>query len=106
MSQKVTCPDNERVHPLARLDDGEQEFVLRFVLSSGSLKDMARSYAVSYPTIRAKLDALIARLEALRCGQPANPLGELLAGLVEKGEITPATARRVLDEHRKALKRI
>ena len=97
--------DEDRVHPLARLDDAEQEFVLRFVLSSGSLKDMAQSYAVSYPTIRAKLDALIARLEAFRRGQPANPLGELLAKLVEKGEITPAAARRVLDEHRKALKR-
>lgn len=96
---------DEQVHPLGRLDEAEQEFVLRFVLSSGSLKDMAQSYAVSYPTIRAKLDALIARLEALRRGQPANPVGDLLAKLVEKGEITPAAARRVLDEHRKALKR-
>jgi len=47
---------------LARLDPEDQTFVLNLVKSSGSLKDLAKLYGVSYPTIRNRLDALIARI--------------------------------------------
>lgn len=87
------------------LDDADREFVIRFVLASGSLKDVAQSYGVSYPTIRARLDRLIARLEELRRGRPVNPVAELLARFVEKGEMSPSAAQRVLAEHRKELER-
>ena len=50
---------------LSRLTPAEQEFLLAFVKSSGSLKEMARRYAVSYPTVRNRLDELIGRLRAL-----------------------------------------
>jgi hypothetical protein len=93
----------ETVHPLDQLDEADREFVVRFVLASGSLKDVAEGYGVSYPTIRAKLDRLIARLQVLRQGQPVSPLRELLAGLIEKSEIRPAVAKRILEEHQKEL---
>ena len=35
---------------------------MSFVLSSGSLKETARRYRVSYPTVRNRLDDLIAQL--------------------------------------------
>ena len=35
---------------------------MSFVLSSGSLKEMALRYRVSYPTVRNRLDDLIERL--------------------------------------------
>jgi hypothetical protein len=47
---------------LARLDDKEQDFVINFVKSSGSLKDMARNMGISYPTVRNFLDDLIDKL--------------------------------------------
>lgn len=47
---------------LARLTSDDQEFVMSFVLSSGSLKEMALRYRVSYPTVRNRLDELIERL--------------------------------------------
>ncbi len=50
---------------LARLDPEEMEFVVNLVKSSGSLKDLARVYGVSYPTVRNRLDALIERVKAL-----------------------------------------
>ena len=50
---------------LARLTPDEQAFLLSFVQCSGSLKDLARVYSVSYPTIRNRLDALIERLRRL-----------------------------------------
>lgn len=50
---------------LLRLPVAEQRFVLDFVLSSGSLKEMARKLGLSYPTVRNKLDDIIARIETL-----------------------------------------
>ena len=47
---------------LAQLAEKEQQFVLDFVKSSGSLKDMATSMGVRYPTVRTILDDLIVTL--------------------------------------------
>ncbi|MBM6602488.1 DUF2089 family protein [Priestia megaterium] len=35
----------------------------KFILNSGSLKNMSSLYDVSYPTVRAKLDRLIKKIE-------------------------------------------
>ena len=68
---RLACPDCETLvsgsYPLpalARLSDDDQEFVLSFILSSGSLKQMAKLYGVSYPTVRNRLDDLISLLSA------------------------------------------
>ena len=51
--------------PLARLSAEEQTLVAHLVLLSGSLKDLAKEYGVSYPTIRNRLDALREKLNHL-----------------------------------------
>ena len=38
---------------LGHLADEDYQFIKRFILSSGSLKELAASYDVSYPTILA-----------------------------------------------------
>jgi hypothetical protein len=48
---------------LAALSADEQQFILDFVRSSGSLKEMARQRSLSYPTVRNYLDDLIAKLQ-------------------------------------------
>ena len=48
--------------PLASLSQDDQEFVLRFISASGSLKEMASLLGVSYPTVRNRLDAVIEQL--------------------------------------------
>ena len=48
---------------LATLTGDEQQFILDFVRSSGSLKEMARQMSLSYPTVRNYLDDLIAKLQ-------------------------------------------
>ena len=47
---------------LASLSRGDQEFIAQFVMTSGSLKEMARLLKVSYPTVRNRLDEIIDRL--------------------------------------------
>ena len=78
---------SERDHPLLQMKEEDLDFVLQFVLASGSLKEMARLHGVSYPTIRATLDRVIASLQDRVSGRPPDPLTELLASLVERGEI-------------------
>lgn len=48
---------------LATLPAADQQFILEFVKSSGSLKDMAQKMKLSYPTVRNLLDDLITRLD-------------------------------------------
>lgn len=48
---------------LARLDAADQVFVAAFVKSHGSIKEMERVFGVSYPTVKARLNRIAARLE-------------------------------------------
>ena len=48
---------------LMRLAPDELRFVVEFVKSSGSLKEMARKMGLSYPTVRNKLDDIITHLK-------------------------------------------
>ncbi len=45
------------------LDQESLEFIRKFVLNSGSLKEISSIYGVSYPTVRTKLDKLIRKIE-------------------------------------------
>ena len=51
---------------LLRLDTKEQDFILDFVKSSGSLKVMASKLNLSYPTVRNMLDDLISKIDKLK----------------------------------------
>lgn len=48
---------------LALLPEIDQQFVLRFVKNSGSLKDMASELKLSYPTVRNMLNEIISKIE-------------------------------------------
>jgi len=88
-------------HPLFSLTEEELDLVLQLVLASGSLKDLASAYQVSYPTIRARVDRLIERVRQIVEGKSLEPMMQLLADLVERGDITVTAARAVRDLYRK-----
>jgi hypothetical protein len=48
---------------LACLAEEDQQFILRFVKSSGSLKEMAAQMKMSYPTVRNLLNDIIYKIE-------------------------------------------
>lgn len=48
---------------LSELESEDIEFIKQFVLSSGSLKEVAKLYDVSYPTVRLRLDRLINKIK-------------------------------------------
>jgi hypothetical protein len=55
-----------RLPPVLRLSPEDQQFIERFVLSSGSLKAMAGELGVSYPTVRNRLNDIIEQIETNR----------------------------------------
>ena len=51
---------------LLQIPEDEQQFILDFFLSSGSLKEMANQMGKSYPTVRNKLDDIIEKIKNLQ----------------------------------------
>ena len=48
---------------LALLSSEDQQFILRFVINSGSLKEMSSELKLSYPTVRNMLNEIINQLK-------------------------------------------
>jgi hypothetical protein len=86
------------------LEPDDLEFLKRFLLASGSLKDLAREYEVSYPTIRGRLDRLIAKVQVALDPKINDPFVRKLRILVADGVLPQGLARELLDAHREAKK--
>ena len=85
---------------LEALDQEDQQFLRRFVLSSGSLKALCEEYEVSYPTLRARLDRLIAKVKAIEDPKPMDSFQRKLHVLVADGKMPAALARELWKAHR------
>jgi hypothetical protein len=88
---------------LAALSEEDLHFIRRFVLASGSLKDLAKQYGISYPTVRIRLDCLI---EKIRLGEdPANqdPFRLLMRALVVEGKVPPHVAKDIIRRHEESV---
>lgn len=83
---------------LARLSAEDQVFVVAFLRSHGSIKEMEQVFGVSYPTIKARLNRISGSLEFVETNPapPAPGRAEVLDRL-KKGEITAAEAIRELE---------
>ena len=81
---------------LARLSAEDQVFVIAFVRSHGSIKEMERVFGVSYPTIKARLNRIGELLDFVETN-PAPSRLEILERL-RRGEITADVAVRLLEE--------
>jgi hypothetical protein len=84
---------------LAGLEDEELSFIKNFLLSSGSLKDVAARYGVSYPTVRLRLDRLIQKIQ-LAEESPA-PYVALVKGLALNNRLDFDTAKVLIQEYKR-----
>ncbi len=75
--------------PLGHLSEEQLSFIRTFVLSRGSIREMEKRLEVSYPTVRAKLDEVIAALS--RTDASGRSRQDILKDL-EEGRITAAQA--------------
>jgi hypothetical protein len=83
-----------QVPDLCRLPDELYQFLLVFIKNRGVIRDVEKELGISYPTVRSRLDVVLA---ALGYGEPgaASRSNEVIEKL-ERGEITPEEAEKLL----------
>lgn len=89
---------------LTALNQDDLQFLKRFLLLSGSLKALASDYGISYPTVRARLDHLIAKARAADDPVPTDPFYRRLQILVADGSIARDAARQLMEAYEQATK--
>ena len=67
-------------------------------LKSGSLKEIARLYEVSYPTVRLRLDKLIQKIELN--DKKEEPFSTFIKGLAVDSRIDLETAKLIIDKYK------
>ena len=80
---------------LARLSLEDQVFIVAFLRSHGSIKDMEQTFGVSYPTIKARLNRISGQLQFVETN-PSPSRAEVLERL-KNGELTAEEAIRALE---------
>ena len=86
-----------------RLSDEDLMFVKRFLLCSGSLKDLATIYEISYPTVRLRLDRLIERIKVADSAEIHSEFERTARMLFTDGKIDLETLKQLLTAHRREL---
>lgn len=88
---------------MADLDEQDMTFVKRFLLASGSLKEVAAQYGVSYPTVRLRLDRLIQKIRLSDTAE-ADPYVSLVKRLAVDDKLDFDTAKVLIAAYREARK--
>ncbi len=85
---------------IGNLDDEDVVFIKRFLLASGSLKEMARQYEVTYPTVRLRLDKLIQKIQVSDSTEN-EPYIALIKRLAINDKLDFDTAKILIGEYKK-----
>jgi hypothetical protein len=86
-----------------QLDDEDLAFVKRLVLASGSLKEVAGAYGISYPTVRLRLDRLIGKIRVLDDQSISSRFERVLRAQYAEGNLGLETLKRLLAAHREEM---
>lgn len=84
--------------PLARLSTEDQVFVMAFIRGDGSIKEMEKTFGISYPTVKSRLAKIAQQFEFTVPAPPPSSQQEELLDQLEKGEITVDEAIRRLSQ--------
>lgn len=88
---------------MRNLDDEDISFIKKFILASGSLKEIAKLYGVTYPTVRLRLDKLIQKIQISE--ETANePYIALIKRLAVDERIDFDTAKILISGYKKTQK--
>lgn len=85
---------------IANLDDEDVSFIKKFLLASGSLKEMAKQYEVTYPTVRLRLDKLIQKIK-ISDKTENEPYIALIKKLAINDKLDFDTAKILISEYKK-----
>ncbi len=85
---------------MAGLEEEDVAFIKKFILASGSLKEMAGQYGVTYPTVRLRLDRLIQKIK-LTEDTAADPYIATIKRLAVNEKLDLDTAKVLIAEYKK-----
>ena len=88
---------------MINLEDEDINFIKKFIINSGSLKDMAQEYEVTYPTVRLRLDKLIQKIK-LEDKIDDNEYISLIKRFAVDEKVDFEVAKILINEYRKNIK--
>ena len=86
------------------LEEEDLAFIRRFILFSGSLKDLAGAYQVSYPTLRLRLDRLIEKIKILDSQKIEDVYERALRAQFADGKFDASTFKHLLSAYQQQKK--
>lgn len=86
---------------MKNLDDEDMIFIKRFILASGSLKEVAKLYGVTYPTVRVRLNKLIDKIKLSEDKEDNDEFVELIKRYVIDEDIEFDVAKNLITEYKK-----
>jgi hypothetical protein len=93
-------PADSSIRWVDRLSEEDLNFIKRFVLASGSLKAIAAEYRITYPTVRLRLDRLIAKIQVFDSERITSEFERQVRALNADGRLDLDTMKRLLELHR------
>lgn len=84
---------------IKELSEEDWQFVKRLILASGSLKEVAAQYGISYPTVRVRMNRIIEKVEILENVQNRSRFHKKLQLMVADGQLDFQTAKKLLKLH-------
>ena len=85
---------------MGELEEEDLACIRRVLLASGSLKEVARQYGVTYPTVRLRLDRLIQKIQISE-HTAAEPYIALIKRLTVNDKMDVDTAKLLIHEYKK-----
>lgn len=85
---------------MANLDDEDVSFIKKFLFASGSLKEIAKQYSVTYPTVRLRLDKLIQKIQISE-DVSNEPYISFIKRLAVNDKVDFDTAKLLISEYKK-----
>jgi hypothetical protein len=86
------------------LSEEDWQFIKRLLLASGSLKDVAQQYGISYPTVRIRLNRLIEKVQILDSQKPKTKFHQKVRLLVAEGRLDLSVAKTLLKTYEESSK--
>lgn len=88
---------------VTHLSEEDLAFLKRFLLASGSLKELAEAYGITYPTVRLRLDRLIEKVRILDDQDIRSEFERVLRAAYAEGRLDLDTLKLLLREHRREM---
>ena len=86
---------------MINLEEEDVTFIKKFLLASGSLKEIAKQYEVTYPNVRLRLDKLIQKIQISEDAANEPYIG-LIKRLTINDKLDFETAKILISEYKKA----